>query len=152
MDDRRCACCRIRFRPKHNPNQHYCGKSLCQKKRRSRYQQKKLKEDPVYKETHQSSQEKWRAMHLYYWRTYRLTHQHYVNNNRLLQAVRDQRRRGKAVRLCAEKVGNTVETTEKSGHKNTLANMYVSFQKMNYFSCNYSINLGKENGLQICTL
>lgn len=152
MDDRRCACCRTRFRPKHNPNQRYCGASLCQKKRRSRYQQKKLKEDSVYNETHQSSQEKWRAMHPYYWRTYRLTHQNYVDKNRLLQGMRDQRRRDKAMRLRAEKVGNTVETAEKSGYKNVLVNMYVSVPKINYFSCNYSINLGKENGLQICTL
>lgn len=152
MDEMRCACCRTRFRPKHNPYQHYCGASLCQKKRRSRYQQKKLKEDSVYEETHRSSQEKWRAMHPHYWRTYRSTHQHYVDSNRLLQAARDQRRKGKAVGFRAEKVDNTTEPAEKAGHKNVLANMCVSFLKMNYFSFSYSVNLGKENGLQICTL
>jgi hypothetical protein len=130
MDQKRCACCRIRFTVSRNPGQGYCGKPSCQKKRRCKYQKKKLKRDVDYKETHRSSQQKWRYKHPDYWRTYRLQHPLYVEANRLSQMSRDRKRR---------------HQKEMRGHEFMLANMYSLFRKNNYVSYSCNINLGKEN-------
>jgi hypothetical protein len=133
MDRRRCACCRIRFTLLRNPKQRYCAKPDCQKKRRACYEKQKLKMDVDYQDT----QTKWRYKHPDYWRTYRLQHPLYVIANRFSQVMRDQKRRKQVVKI---------------GHDLMLANMYSLFQKNNTISCSYKINLGKEMGLQICTL
>ncbi len=137
MEKRRCVCCRKRFTPVRNPHQHYCAKPICQKKRRRKYQQIKLKKDVDYKETHQISQKKWRDSHPGYWRNYRLHHPNYVVSNRLAQAVRDQKRRQKE---------------QKVGHDFVLANMYSLIWKNNYISSCYKVFLGTKTCLQICTL
>jgi hypothetical protein len=141
MDQRRCVHCRTRFIPLRNPDQRYCSKPSCRRKRRCKYQKTKLTQDCDYKETHQVSQQKWRYKHPDYWCQYRLQHPIYVTNNRTAQVKRDQKRR-------------------KCGQKNTpisvLANMYSLIPKNNYFSCDYKIILGSICGvstcLQICTL
>lgn len=137
MEQRRCACCRIRFIPSRNPHQSYCGKPACQKKRRLRYHKEKLRRDTDYKETHRSSHQKWCYKHPDYWRTYRLQHPLYVEGNRLLQRERDRNRRKRG---------------EISGHEFMLAKMYSLTFKNNCFSYSCKINLGKEMCLQRCTL
>ncbi len=137
MEQKRCAHCRLRFTPLRNSHQRYCSKPACQKMRRCKYQKKKLKQDPDYRETHRSSQRKWRYKHPDYWRHYRLQHPVYVAKNRLAQASRDHKHS---------------KSDPKVGHIFRLANMYSLIPKITYISSCYKIILGTKTALQICTL
>ena len=101
MEQRHCRHCRVRFIPSRNEHQRYCSKSTCQKKRRSNYQKQKLKRDADYKETHRSSQRKWRLKHPYYWSQYRIQQPAYVATNRTKQVIRDSKRRKGNQKPCA---------------------------------------------------
>jgi hypothetical protein len=129
MEQRQCLCCRVRFIPSRNEDQRYCSKSACQKKRRSKYQKQKLKQDGEYKETHRSSQRKWRAKNPDYWSQYRLQHPHYVVINRVKQAIRDSNRRKKKSKILCDFL---------------LANMYPLSLKNEYISNGYKIFLCKN--------
>ena len=129
MEQRRCVYCRRRFTPIRNSNQHYCSKPPCQKKRRSKYQQVKLKKDIEYKETHCLSQKKWQKSHPEYWRNYRLNHPKYVVTNRSAQVIRDKNRR---------------HSKQQAGHNFMLANMYSLFQENEYISYGYKTFLGED--------
>ena len=129
MEQRQCICCRIRFTPLRNPRQRYCSQPACQKKRRCKYQKKKLKRDADYKDTHRSSQQKWQAKHPEYWRQYRIQHPIYVQFNRMRQANRDKKRR---------------KYKHKSARVFPLANMYSLIQKNEYFSNSYKIILCRK--------
>ena len=53
----------------------------------------KLKDDPRYRKDQQESQQCWTEQNRDYWQRYRDQHPEYVEQNRLLQRERDQRRR-----------------------------------------------------------
>ena len=57
MEQRQCICCRARFTPSRNPNQRYCAKSACQKKRRCKYQKQKLEQDVDYRANQRASEQ-----------------------------------------------------------------------------------------------
>lgn len=126
MEQRQCVCCRTRFTPLRNSRQRYCPQSACQRRRRCKYQRKKLKYDADYKVTHQASQRKWRNKHPGYWRQYRIQHPLYVQSNRIQQANRDQKRR---------------KRSHKGARVFPLANMYSLMQKNGYFSNSYRVFL-----------
>lgn len=126
MEQRQCRCCRKRFIPSRNAVQRYCARSTCQKKRRSKYQKQKLKRDIEYKETHRSSQQKWRLKHPDYWRHYRMQNPVYVAVNRDKQVIRDKNRR---------------KMSSKSVRDMLLANMYSFSIKNEYISNGYKIFL-----------
>jgi hypothetical protein len=130
MEQRQCICCRTRFTPLRNPTQRYCANPSCQKKRRCKFQRQKLKRDADYKETHRSSQEKWRDKHPDYWRQYRIQHPIYAQCNRAQQVKRDQKRRQQA---------------RKTARVFPLANMYSLIQKNEYYSNSYKIILCRKN-------
>ena len=129
MEQRQCICCRTRFIPSRNPCQRYCPQPVCQKKRRCKYQKKKLKRDADYKDTHLSSQQKWRDKHPDYWHQYRIQHPLYVQSNRIQQTNRDKKRR-----KYAHKIARVFP----------LANMYSLIQKNEYISNNYKIILCRK--------
>jgi hypothetical protein len=137
MEQKQCVFCRTRFTPSRNLHQCYCSKSACQKKRRSKYQKKKLKRDSDYKEAHHLSQQKWRNRHPNYWRQYRIDHPMYVAANRLAQTKRDHKKRKNKL---------------QDAPVFSLANMYPFINKNEYFSCGYDIILCGNFRLQICTL
>lgn len=132
MEQRRCVHCRSRFTPLRNVHQCYCSKPTCQKMRRCNYQKRKLKHDADYKETHQSSQKKWRNNHPDYWRHYRQQHPIYVEDNRKRQVNRDQKRRSSG---------------EGNISFSVLANMYSLNQKNIEFSSSYKTILGNVSML-----
>src|SRR5665647_199942 len=87
--ERQCACCKSLFRTdRYHPNQHYCSKDLCQRKRRSTWYKNKLKTDLSYRENQADAQALWKSKNTDYWKNYRSTHPDYVANNRDQQKKR----------------------------------------------------------------
>jgi hypothetical protein len=87
--EHRCACCKKRFTlDRYHPHQEYCGKEVCQRCRRSKWQREKLKTDADYRANQADAQARWRASHGDYWKKYRASHPGYVERNRVLQGRR----------------------------------------------------------------
>ena len=62
MNRKRCANCSERFSPqKHILNQRYCSKKECQKARRRKWEQSRLRNDKDYRTYRKESFKKWRA-------------------------------------------------------------------------------------------
>lgn len=94
MTKRHCAACQNVFEPhRHVPKQQYCSASECQKVRRRRWQQHKLKSDPDYRDNQAQAQRQWSQQHPTYWRTYRQGHPDYTARNRDQQRQRNRKRR-----------------------------------------------------------
>lgn len=91
--ERQCACCKTMFRPdRYHPNQNYCLKESCQRKRRTTWQKNKLKTDKTYRENQADAQAVWKAKNPRYWKNYRAGRPDYVERNR---AGQKRRRVGK---------------------------------------------------------
>ena len=89
----RCAACHERFMPKkHVPHQRFCAKPACQRERRRRWQQQKLKDDADYRANQAAAQKRWRENNPDYWRRYRQTHPVYTARNRKQQQQCNRRR------------------------------------------------------------
>ena len=91
-----CVHCRRLF--KANPrvkNQKYCNHEICQRARKSRWQQRKMDSDADYRQNQKDSQQTWQTQHPDYWRQYRDSHPQYRERNRMLQKQRDAKRRAK---------------------------------------------------------
>ena len=79
----RCAHCRRLFPPNpHVKNQRFCNKAACQRARKNLWQRQKMASDRSKR-------------HPGYWRHYRRKNPAYCERNRLLQSVRDKKRRTK---------------------------------------------------------
>ncbi|MBW2072944.1 MAG: hypothetical protein JRI89_17080 [Deltaproteobacteria bacterium] len=90
----RCKHCRRLFR--RNPrvkNQRYCGSKVCQRARKTLWQRQRLATDADYQANQRECQRRWLARNRTYWREYRSRHPGYCRRNRLLQKVRDRKRR-----------------------------------------------------------
>jgi len=99
MECRRCASCDQIFRPRAQvPHQRYCALAACQRERRRRWQQSKLRSDADYRANQVLAQRAWADGHGDYWREYRTKHPDYTDRNRVEQRRRDRRRR--ATRLA----------------------------------------------------
>jgi len=130
MEQRQCVCCRARFTPSRNPNQHYCAKPDCQKKRRCKYQKHKLEKDADYRANQRASERNWHKRHPNYWRQYRKSHPQQATKNRLAQHSRDEKRRPSATIFYSASM---------------LATMYSFAQdKFNLSSC-YKVFLSNDN-------
>jgi hypothetical protein len=94
MECRRCAACGQIFRPRAQiPHQRYCALAACQRERRRRWQQNKLRSDADYRANQVLAQRAWADGHGDYWREYRARHTDYTVHNRLEQRRRDRCRR-----------------------------------------------------------
>ena len=94
MECRRCASCDQIFRPRAQvPHQRYCALTACQRERRRRWQQNKLRTDADYRANQVQARRTWADGHGDYWREYRAKHPEYTDRNRLEQRRRDRRRR-----------------------------------------------------------
>jgi hypothetical protein len=90
---RRCVACGSLFHPlSHIPNQRFCSALGCQRERRRRWQQQRLRSDPDYRDNQARAQAKWRARRPDYWRHYRATHPAYRERNCAMQRERNARR------------------------------------------------------------
>jgi hypothetical protein len=92
MECRRCASCDQIFRPRAQvPHQRYCALTTCQRERRRRWQQSKLRTDADYRANQVQARRTWADGHDDYWRAYRAKHPEYTDRNRLEQRRRDRR-------------------------------------------------------------
>lgn len=72
MSQIRCVNCSALFtQAPQVPNQTYCSKEACQKKRRKEWQKKKRKIDQDYKDNQYRAQKAWADRNPEYWRLYR---------------------------------------------------------------------------------
>ena len=93
-DEKICPYCREPFVPsRYRPDQRVCSQPACQRRRRREYHRRKQQTDPLYRQVCLDSQQKWRARHPEYQKSYRLKHPESVQRNREAQRGRDQRRR-----------------------------------------------------------
>ena len=107
-----CVNCKRVFTPQpHVKNQHYCQKRACQKARKRKWQQEKLRSDPDYGQNQAAAQAAWSKRHRDYWRKYREQHPEYGARNRLLQRERNARRReaDRIAKMDAFKTGKSLE-------------------------------------------
>lgn len=89
-----CIHCGKSFKP--NPrvkNQRYCSEKNCQRARRASWQRQKMATDPDYRENKERCQRERHKHNPDYCRLYRNKHPEYTQRNRLLQVMRDSRRR-----------------------------------------------------------
>ena len=72
MSQIRCVNCSALFtQAPQVPNQSYCSKEACQKKRRNEWQKKKRTNDQDYKDNQNRAQKAWSDRNPEYWRLYR---------------------------------------------------------------------------------
>lgn len=89
MEKRLCVACRQLFRPRpQSPRQTYCRSRACQRERRRRWQEAKLRTDPDYRENQQNAQGAWCERNPDYWREYRRMHPDYRERNKAQQRAR----------------------------------------------------------------
>lgn len=96
----RCANpnCRRPFVPDPRVKNHrYCSRMECRRLRKRHWQSEKMKTDPDYRKNQQESQQCWIEQHRDYYRRYRAKNPQYVTRNRLLQKLRDQKRRDRSL-------------------------------------------------------
>lgn len=89
-----CLCCGERFaRGLRHKEQAYCGKEGCQRKRKARWQKQKIMKDADYRENQKRSQEEWVKKNPGYWKEYRRRKPEKAERNRVMQVLRNRRRR-----------------------------------------------------------
>ena len=96
----RCANphCRRFFVPNPRVKNHlYCGRNECRRLRKRRWQSEKMKTDSDYRKNQQESHQCWIEQNRDYYQRYRAKNPQYVTRNRLLQKLRDQKRRGRSL-------------------------------------------------------
>ena len=96
----RCANpnCRRPFVPDPRVKDHrYCGRKECRRLRKRRWQSEKMKTDPDYRKNQQESHQCWIEQNRDYYQRYRAKNPEYVKRNRLLQKLRDQKRRDRSL-------------------------------------------------------
>ena len=87
-----CFHCAAMFIPR-NRKQYCCSRPECQRARKTNWQRIKMKTDPDYRKNQQESHQCWIEQNRDYYQRYRAKNPQYVKRNRLLQKLRDQKRR-----------------------------------------------------------
>ena len=86
MSQIRCVNCSALFtQAPQVPNQSYCSKEACQKKRRNEWQRKKRTNDQDYKDNQSRAQKAWSDRNPEYWRLYRKKKLNSQNSKTTLQ-------------------------------------------------------------------
>jgi hypothetical protein len=68
-------------------------KSACRRAKKAAWKRLKMKKDPDFKEDQRISNKKWAENHPDYWKVYRLKHPEKAERNRILQTLRNRKRR-----------------------------------------------------------
>lgn len=90
-----CSCGDVFERSVRHKNQCYCSKPACRRARKAAWKRYKMRSDPEYKFTQTLSNKKWAKTHPGYWKDYRRRHPEKAERNRILQSIRNRRRRKK---------------------------------------------------------
>ena len=94
MEQIPCCHCGDFFTPSpRHKNQVYCKKPACRRARKAAWKRNKMQTDPDYRYNHKLANQKWAKGHPGCWKNYRSRHPAYVKRNRLMQAIRNRRRR-----------------------------------------------------------
>ena len=118
-----CEGCRRIFRPDHRvPDQEFCSRDKCQKKRRSIWQKKKRSTDKAYRENQNDAREAWAKKNKGYWRKYREINTSYADKNRELQKQRNRKR--KEIEMLPEFVKSEIAKMDVIKPTNTLNSGY----------------------------
>lgn len=89
-----CVHCYSLFFPSpRNKNQSCCTKPSCRRAKKAAWKRAKLKKDPQFKEDQRLSNKKWAANHPGYWKRYRQQNPEKAQRNRILQVIRNRKRR-----------------------------------------------------------
>lgn len=89
-----CESCGQLFLPNPKvPDQKFCRKKKCQRKRRSLWQKKKRSTDIAYRENQKDAQKAWVERNKGYWMKYRKDHIEYTDKNRKMQRKRNINRK-----------------------------------------------------------
>jgi len=91
-----CSHCGRLFKPSpRHKNQTYCMRSECRRARKAAWQRYKMKTDPDYRRNQRTSQAQWIRQNPGYWRRYRKKNPRKAERNRILQTIRNRKRRKK---------------------------------------------------------
>lgn len=87
------GCGRIFARSPRHPDQSYCSRPECQRIRKARWQKEKMASDVHYRLNQKTSQEEWVRRNPGYWKRYRQSKPEQAGRNRLMQMIRNRRKR-----------------------------------------------------------
>lgn len=108
-------------RYKNRKNQNYCSKKECQKARKAKWKRERAKKDPKFKQYTRQANRDWRAMSEGYYKEYRKRNPEKAQRNRILQRVRNEKRKTKAqeemARVDASSVIAKVDVLKPSNHQ-----------------------------------
>lgn len=91
-----CVHCGCDFKPDPRvKNQRYCSAEECQRARKRKWQQEKLRSDLDYQANQRDCQREWHKRHPDYYRQYRERHPKSCERNRLMQRYRNSRKRSR---------------------------------------------------------
>jgi len=90
-----CSCGDVFERSVRHKNQCYCSKPVCRRARKAAWKRYKMRSDPEYKFIQTLSNKKWAKTHPGYWKDYRQRYPEKTKRNRILQSIRNRRRREK---------------------------------------------------------
>lgn len=89
-----CVHCYDFFTPSlRHKNQCYCMKPECRRARKAAWKRHKMSTDPKFKADHRLSCKKWARRNPGYWKEYRKRNPKKAQRNRMLQSIRNRRRK-----------------------------------------------------------
>lgn len=104
MSQDNCAHCLQPFqRYRNRKNQKYCRKKECQKARKAKWKREKIKADDGFRKDHKQADKDWHAKEPGYWKRYRIQNPEKTERNRILQRVRNQKRRSGSKNIVVKK-------------------------------------------------
>lgn len=97
MKEAICIHCGEGFKrsPRHR-NQEYCQNAECRKVGKAKWQKEKMRSDPDYRKNQKESYASWAKNNSDYWKKYRVRNPDKAQRNRLLQKVRNSRKKSNA--------------------------------------------------------
>jgi len=99
-----CSCADVFVRSVRHKNQCYCPRPECQRARKAAWKRYKMHSDPDYKFNQTLSNKKWAKANPGYWKAYRQRHPEKAERNRMLQSIRNPRRRSARKNRSDEKL------------------------------------------------
>ena len=87
-------CCGLFTPSPRHKNQRYCMKIKCRRAKKAAWKRHKMQTDPEFRQNQIQSNKKWALNNPGYWTEYRRNNPKKAERNRILQTIRNQRRRG----------------------------------------------------------
>ena len=104
MEQIPCCNCADFFTPSpRHKTQIFCMKPDCRRAKKAAWKRNKMRTDSDYRYNHKLANQKWARAHPDYWKNYRREHPKYVERNRILQTVRNLRRRRSGTQKDSDK-------------------------------------------------